>query len=56
MSGMDRYGLAEGLHQEGCNLLIGDLPFAVGVPVALRKLGLSVFVGIDDACFAPSSH
>lgn len=46
MSGMDRYGLAEGLHQEGCNLLIGDLPFAVGVPVALRKLGTLRFLSV----------
>ncbi len=46
MSGMDRYGLAEGLYQEGCHLLIGDLPFAVGVPVALRKLGTLRFLSV----------
>ncbi len=46
MSGMDRYGLAEGLYQEGCHLLVGDLPFAVGVPVALRKLGTLRFLSV----------
>ncbi len=38
MSGMDRYGLAEGLSREGCRLLIGDMPFALGIPIALRRL------------------
>ena len=46
MSGMDRYGLAEGLYQEGCHLLIGDLPFAVGVPGALRRLGTLRFLSV----------
>jgi len=46
MSGMDRYGLAEGLYREGCRLLIGDLPFAVGVPGALRHLGTLRFLSV----------
>ncbi|MDI3543214.1 MAG: hypothetical protein PWP57_818 [Candidatus Atribacteria bacterium] len=46
MSGMDRYGLAEGLYREGCHLLIGDLPFAVGVPGALRNLGTLRFLSV----------
>ncbi|HSV32037.1 MAG TPA: hypothetical protein VLH40_08475 [Atribacteraceae bacterium] len=38
MSGMDRYGLAEGLEKVGCQLLIADMPFALGIPIALRRL------------------
>ncbi|NLJ39205.1 MAG: quinate 5-dehydrogenase, partial [Candidatus Atribacteria bacterium] len=38
MSGMDRYGLAEGLSQQGCRLLIGDMPFALGIPIPLTRL------------------
>jgi len=38
MSGMDRYGLAEGLSQQGCRLLIGDMPFALGIPISLTRL------------------
>ncbi len=46
MSGMDRYGLAEGLAREGCRLLIGDMPFALGIPIALRKLWTLRFLSV----------
>ena len=46
MSGMDRYGLAEGLSQQGCRLLIGDMPFALGIPIPLTKLSTLRFLSI----------
>lgn len=46
MSGMDRYGLAEGLKEAGCNLLIGDMPFALGIPIALRRLWTLRFLSV----------
>ncbi|MDK2897507.1 MAG: hypothetical protein PWP04_1627 [Candidatus Atribacteria bacterium] len=46
MSGMDRYGLAEGLHQTGCHLLIGDMPFSLGIPIALRSLATLRFLSV----------
>lgn len=35
---MDRWGLAETLVEAGCSLQIGDLIFALGVPIPLYKL------------------
>lgn len=46
MSGMDRYGLAEGLAQVGCRLLIGDMPFALGIPIFLRRLWTLRFLSV----------
>ena len=46
MSGMDRYGLAEGLWQVGCRLLIGDMPFALGIPIFLRRLWTLRFLSV----------
>lgn len=46
MSGMDRYGLAEGLWQVGCQLLIGDMPFALGIPIFLRRLWTLRFLSV----------
>ena len=46
MSGMDRYGLAEGLSQQGCRLLIGDMPFALGIPIPLTRLSTLRFLSI----------
>jgi len=46
MSGMDRYGLAEGLQGVGCKLLIGDMPFALGIPIALRHLFTLRFLSV----------
>ncbi|MGQ9473634.1 MAG: quinate 5-dehydrogenase [Candidatus Caldatribacteriaceae bacterium] len=46
MSGMDRYGLAEGLKEVGCQILIGDMPFALGIPIALRSLWTLRFLSV----------
>ncbi|MCS7241504.1 MAG: quinate 5-dehydrogenase [Candidatus Caldatribacterium sp.] len=46
MSGMDRYGLAEGLAMVGCRLLIGDMPFALGIPIFLRHLWTLRFLSV----------
>lgn len=46
MSGMDRYGLAEGLWKAGCHLLIGDMPFALGIPIFLRRLWTLRFLSV----------
>lgn len=38
VSGVDRWGMAEGLTQAGCRLTIGDLMFGLGIPVPLKSL------------------
>ena len=38
VSGMDRFGMAEALEQLGADLVIGDLIFALGVPIRIRSL------------------
>lgn len=35
---MDRWGMAEALAQTGCSLQIGDLIYALGLPIPLKKL------------------
>jgi hypothetical protein len=35
-SAVDRYGLAEGLLEAGCDLRYGDLLYALGIPVLIR--------------------
>lgn len=37
-SALDRWGMADTLAQAGCNLVVGDLIFALGVPIALNSL------------------
>ena len=37
-SALDRWGMAEELELAGCKLVIGDLAFALGLPVAMHKL------------------
>lgn len=37
VSAVDRFGLAEALHEAGADLCIGDLMFAVGLPFAIRS-------------------
>ncbi len=37
-SAMDRYGMTEALANAGCNLRIGDLMFALGIPIPLTSL------------------
>jgi len=36
--GMDRFGMAEALEKAGCDLVLGDLIFALGVPIPLKSL------------------
>lgn len=38
VSGADRFGMAESLSQTGCDLLLGDLIFALGIPIPIRSL------------------
>jgi len=37
-SAMDRWGMAESLANAGCRLEIGDLVFALGIPLSMQKL------------------
>lgn len=42
VAAVDRFGMAESLAANGCDLIFGDLMFALGVPIRLRSLqGLS---------------
>ena len=36
--GVDRFGMAEALRDTGCRLILGDLVFALGLPIPLRSL------------------
>jgi hypothetical protein len=36
-SAVDRFGLAEGLHESGCRMRFGDLLFGLGIPVTIRS-------------------
>lgn len=38
VSALDRWGMAESLHQAGCQLIIGDLMFVLGLPIPIRSL------------------
>jgi len=38
VSGVDRFGLAEALNDAGCRMVIGDLIFAVGIPIPIHSL------------------
>lgn len=38
LSGVDRYGMAQALSELGCEMIYGDLIFALGIPLPLRKL------------------
>lgn len=35
---VDRFGMAEALAETGCELILGDLIFALGIPIPLRSL------------------
>ena len=35
---VDRFGMAEALAETGCQLMLGDLIFALGIPIPLRSL------------------
>jgi hypothetical protein len=46
-SAVDRYGLAEGLLEAGCDLRYGDLLYALGIPILIRgKRALDVLIRI----------
>lgn len=56
--GMDRFGMAESLEKSGCDLTLGDLVFALGVPVPLKSLkSLNIIASIiaPIACRLPIS-
>ncbi|MFC4767868.1 quinate 5-dehydrogenase [Effusibacillus consociatus] len=38
VSGLDRFGMAEALVQNGCEVVFGDLMFGLGLPVPIRSL------------------
>ncbi|MDK2878921.1 MAG: hypothetical protein PWR06_1637, partial [Thermoanaerobacteraceae bacterium] len=38
VSGMDRFGMAESLEKAGCDMVLGDLIFALGIPIPLHSL------------------
>lgn len=38
VSGVDRFGMAEAFAQAGCQMMFGDLIFALGAPVPIRSL------------------
>lgn len=38
VSGMDRFGMAESLEKAGCDMMLGDLIFALGIPLPLHSL------------------
>ncbi|HHW03586.1 MAG TPA: quinate 5-dehydrogenase [Thermoanaerobacterales bacterium] len=38
VSAMDRFGMAESLEKAGCHMVLGDLIFALGIPIPLRSL------------------
>jgi len=45
--GLDRFGMAEALEKTGCDLVIGDLIFTVGIPIPIKSLNsLNVLASI----------
>ncbi|NMB46513.1 MAG: quinate 5-dehydrogenase [Firmicutes bacterium] len=39
VSAVDRFGMAEAFAEAGCDMIIGDLMFGLGLPIPLRSLG-----------------
>ncbi|TET52555.1 MAG: quinate 5-dehydrogenase [Actinobacteria bacterium] len=37
VAAVDRFGMAEALHQAGCKIIFGDLIFGLGIPIPLRS-------------------
>ncbi len=37
-AGVDRFGMAESFEETGCNLILGDLIFALGIPIPIRSV------------------
>ena len=44
VSAMDRFGLADGLGQAGCEMSYGDLIYVLNVPIALKSLHTLAFI------------
>lgn len=38
VAGIDRFGMAEALEKTGCDLILGDIIFALGLPIPLRSV------------------
>jgi hypothetical protein len=58
LSGVDRWGMAEALAEMGCQVIYGDVIFALGLPVALHSLGALRLVGktlLPVICLLPVS-
>ncbi len=45
VSGLDRWGMAKAFHDEGCDVLYGDLIFGLGVPIPINHLKKLAKVG-----------
>jgi len=45
VAAVDRFGMAEALHAAGCQLIMGDLIFALNIPIPLRSLKVLEWVG-----------
>lgn len=37
VAGVDRFGMAEALHEAGADIAMGDLMFALGIPIVIRR-------------------
>ena len=47
VSGLDRFGMLKGLHAAGADMMIGDVMFALGIPLPIRRLStLNKLAGI----------
>ncbi|NIM05911.1 MAG: quinate 5-dehydrogenase [Armatimonadetes bacterium] len=58
LSGVDRYGMAETLPRLGCEVIYGDLIYALGLPIALKSLSKVRLVGrtlLPVLCWLPMS-
>jgi hypothetical protein len=58
LSGVDRYGMAETLPQLGCEVVYGDLIFALGIPIPMRRLSAVHLAGktlLPFICWLPMS-
>lgn len=56
--GMDRFGMAEALEKAGCDLVLGDLIFALGMPIPLKSsksLNLIASIVAPVVCKLPFS-
>lgn len=56
VSAMDRFGMAEALEKVGCDLIIGDVIFALGIPIplySLKTLDIIARVAAPIACRLP---